>query len=257
MQPIRPLDEGDIPQVADLYQRVIGTHAGPSSPELQSHMQDVFLRNPWIDKRLPSLVYQQQGEKITGFLGVIPRRMVLKGRTVRVAVSTSFVVDPSSRHTLAGIQLLKTFFQGPQDLSLTDGANDPSRKVWEALGGRAVPLYSIYWTRPLRFMQYTTQVVKKKRERLAPLLSVLRPISMAVDAVAARMHPNNYTRPPAQILREACEAKVLLECIQRFCEGESLLPAYDVDSLRWLLDMAAHPIGKSWAGICITPSPAE
>src|SRR5262249_60171977 len=88
--------------------------------------------------------------------------MLLHGRPIRAATSMHFMVEPGSRSTLAGVQLLKTFFSGPQDLSLTDTAGAVGRKIWEGIGGDTALAYSINWTRLLRPTRYVVRLLARK-----------------------------------------------------------------------------------------------
>ena len=127
---IRPFTPDDIPQVVALHRRVFSGNS-ISPEELQLYFRYFFFENPWYDEDLPSLVYLEDTGKISGFYGVIPRRMRMRGSLIRAAVSSQFMVDPSVRNRLAAVELQSAFFAGPQDLSLTDGANDASRKIWK------------------------------------------------------------------------------------------------------------------------------
>src|SRR5437016_843741 len=152
MKEIRPAVREDLAQIVDLYVRVFGsTHPIPPQ-ELTAYFGKIFFDNPWLEENLPSLVYEE-GKKFIGFLGIIPRRMLLRERPILLAVSNHFMVDRSSRSTLAGFELMRTFFAGPQDLSLAEGGGN-SRKIWEGLGGVTSLLYSVNWTRPLRPARY-------------------------------------------------------------------------------------------------------
>src|SRR5215813_1200207 len=152
MNPVRPFTKNDIPQVVKLFQKVFfnNDQTAPSSSKLDDYFEEMFFHNPWTEEEIPSLVYETGDGAIIGFIGVIPRRMLLHGRPIRTATSMHFMVEPGSRSTLAGVQLLKTFFSGPQDLSLTDSAGAVGRKIWEGLGGATALAYSINWTRYLR-----------------------------------------------------------------------------------------------------------
>ena len=66
---------------------------------------------------------------------MMPRPMWMKGRLIRAAVSSQFIVEPESRFNLAGVQLLKAFLSGPQDLSLADEANESLACHLGAAGG--------------------------------------------------------------------------------------------------------------------------
>src|SRR5213593_3948352 len=133
MGTIRKFVPEDVPAMVDLFERVMRGGDRSETQALSAYFDLVFFRNPWNDAPLSSLVYEDRGG-VTGFLGVIPRRMSLEGRPVLVAISNHFMVDPAARQSLAGVQLMKTFLSGPQDLSLAEG-NDLSRKLWEAVGG--------------------------------------------------------------------------------------------------------------------------
>src|SRR5262245_36647066 len=157
---IRPFLQTDVREVASLHSRVF---ASPPRDEnrLEGLFREIFFRNPWRDDT-DSLVYQD-GANIIGFLGVVPRRMFLNDRSIWASVSTQFMVEPGNRGTLAAVELLKAFLSGPQDLSITDGANSGSRRLWEALGGATAHLYGIHWTRPLRPLTYAAHLFGEKR----------------------------------------------------------------------------------------------
>src|SRR5215813_2491706 len=172
MNSVRPFTKNDIPQVVSLFQKVFfkNGQTAPSPSKLDAYFEEMFFHTPWTERvtekgtekgaekgtegrdeeEISSLVYETGDGAIIGFIGIIPRRMLLHGRPIRAATSMHFMVEPGSRSTLAGVQLLKTFFSGPQDLSLTDSAGAVGRKIWEGLGGATALAYSINWTRYLR-----------------------------------------------------------------------------------------------------------
>jgi len=236
--PIRAFVDDDIPQVAGLYMRVFRKSDQPASPAMQALFHKIFFNNPWHDETMPSLVYQTPDGKIAGFLGVMPRMMLRHGRPVRVAVSNSFMVAPDSRQSFAAMQLLKSFFAGPQDLSLAEGG-EASRRIWEALGGAKSYLYSMQWTRHLRPSQYVTALLLKDKLPAALALAS-RPICYAVDAMAARIPPNQFQQSSAALATEDLEAETLLTCISAFTRQHALRPLYDQRSLSWLLEIFAE-----------------
>jgi hypothetical protein len=243
MSQIRPFVEDDIPQVADLHQRVFSTPETSVkqtlSPELLQSYTDyferIFFKNPWCDEALPSFVHEEVNGKVTGFLGVMPRRMSLNGQTISVALSSQFIVDPRSRATGAGVRLLKTFLSGPQELSLTDEANDVSLKLWEALGGSTALLYSMYWTRVLRPSRYLTSLAQKLG-LWKPLASAAGPVCNTIDGVLARKMPGRFSLPEPKVSAKELDTEELLFHLSEFSGGRSLWPEYDNRSLNWLLD---------------------
>jgi hypothetical protein len=236
---VRAFVPDDIPRVAGLYRAIFPGNEEVPPQRLEAYLAEVFFHNPWQDPALPSLVYEPMRGGIVGFLGVIPRPMVWNGRPLRAAVSSSFMVDPRARWTMAGVELLKAFLAGPQDLSLTDAANDASRGVWERLGGTTALLYSLRWTRILRPYRYTMHLVRGKRPILRRLAVPLDPLGCAVDAVGAWVRPNRFPQLARQLLAEELEGATLIEGLAKLSGGEPVQPIYTLQSLAWLLRMAA------------------
>lgn len=234
---IRPFVPEDIPQIVDLHRRVFPENSFPFS-DLQVYFQALFFKNPWYDDDLPSLVYREEGEKILGFYGVLPRRMRMRGRLIRVAVSTQFMVDPTVRNRLAAVELQSAFFAGPQDLSFTDGANDASRRIWERLGGLTAFPYGVHWTRLLRPARYLLERLKNRGLSTSARLCI-QPLFALTDFFAARKSKSPFlqsTQPP----EEEFSCETLLEHLPRFAATKSLCPDYDQSSLRWLLEQAGQ-----------------
>src|SRR5262249_27681508 len=152
----------------------------------------------------------------------IPRRFAFRGRDIRAAVSTAFMADREGGGRLAGIELLKQFLSGPQDLSLSDAANDVSRALWEALGGTTALLYSVYWIRVLRPTRYALDLLARRRRWLTRLNAVMAPWCGFVDAVAARLPPNRFRLRRRELPGDGLDADRLVDCIGRFSTRKSL-----------------------------------
>jgi len=243
IKPVKPFTEEDIPQVADMFQRLLLSE-GPSlrslpTTKLPEYFEQTFFHHPWYDEASPSLVYQESNGKIIGFLGVVTRPMLLRGRPIRMAISFHLMVEPQSRSSMAGVQLLKALFSGPQDLSLTDGAGQVGRKVWEGVGGATALLYSQCWTRILRPTQYIVNLLARGKT-LSPIARVLSPLCHPADAAAAWMLPRYFSNAPAHYSEEELDVETLLECLPQFSKGAALQPVYDDHSLRWLLAQAGR-----------------
>lgn len=239
MASLRAFAEHDIAQVAELYRRTFagGTIGDPEG--LRRYFTDVFFRNPSYDTSLPSLVYEEDDRKISGFLGVIPRRMVMAGRPIQLAVSTQFMVDPASLSSLAGLELVKAFLAGRQDVSLADGANGMSRKIWEALGGSSVPIYAFRWTRTLRRCEHALESVEPNGPWARFALSAVRPFCRLLDAVMCRVHESRSSGD-RRLHEEPLQVETILGNLPRVCRRESFKPDYDRRSLEWLLDLASR-----------------
>src|SRR5262245_2533204 len=250
MSPVRPFTRSDIPQVVKLYQNVFfdNGRTRPSSSELDAYFEEMFFHNPWAEEMAEeestSLVYETGEGAIIGFIGVIPRRMLLRGRPIRAATSMHFMVDPAGRSTLAGVQLLRTFFSGPQDLSLTDSAGAMGRRIWDGLGGATALAYSTNWLRLLRPSRYVLRLLARKNMLLRLFAGLLRPLCPIGDAIASRAMPHRFGKPGASLQETALDEETLLAGITQIPSGYSLRPDYDPASLFWLLaraDQLAHP----------------
>jgi hypothetical protein len=230
---LRHFVEDDIPAVAAMYARSFSCDASPS--DIRRYFLEVFFRNPWREESLPSLVYEEDAH-IAGFLGVVPRCMIANGEPIRVAVSLHFIVEPTSRCRLMGVQLLRQLFRGPQDLTLTDGANDGGRRLWEAMGGSASPLYSLYWTRLLRPARYVMSQIDKGIPG-AELLGSL------ADAAARRILGSRFAIA-SQGPDEELSCEVFLDHVQALAEKLYLKPSYDAPQLQWILNRAGRRKGN-------------
>jgi hypothetical protein len=239
MTSVREFRVGDIAQVVALHARVFGASPSRSPQRLAAYFEEILFRNPWHDAALPSLVATKNGD-ITGFLGVVPRPMVLHGHSIRVAVCTQFMVDPQHRVDLGAVQMLKAFFSGPQDLSLADGANNAARRMWLALGGTAPLLYSLHWVRPLRPARYALSRLERRATRFRPLMLMGRPLAALADAAVARAPMNRFHEEDTDVTEEPLQPATMLAHLAEVMNGTVLRPAYDAQALGWLLDQAAR-----------------
>src|SRR5262245_6888727 len=225
MNPVRPFTKNDIPQVVELFQKVFYDNGQetPSSSKLDAYFEEMFFHNPLTEEEngedISSLVYETSDGAIAGFIGIIPRRMLLSGRPIRVATSMHFMVEPGSRSTLAGIQLLKAFFSGPQDLSLTDSAGAVGGKIWEALGGATAMSYSRNWLRLLRSSRYMLTILARKHALLKLLAMTLRPLCPILDAMASRALSHRFGKPDASLHATDLDQETLLAGIDQFTSG--------------------------------------
>jgi len=239
---VRPMTERDVTQVVELYERVFvrPTAGGPQS--VGEYLREILFRNPWRDDALPSLVYEDGAGRIAGCLGVMPRPMLLEGRPIRAAISHTFMVEPGSRSSLAALALARAFLSGGQDLSIAEGGS-PSRRILERLGGSTSLLLSLRWTRPLRPGRYLLSLLKR-RGLAAPVGWALAPLGSAADALAPVLlgEPARLARP--RWAGEDLTTGDLLECMSQVSADRSLRPAYDCNSLGWLLDLLAKKKGR-------------
>lgn len=235
---VRPLEEEDVAQIADLHLRVIRGVGGPSPASFREYLSEIFLKHPWYDEAFPSLVYQETGGKIVGCMGVMPRPMSFDGQKVIAASSHSFMVEPESRATLAGVKLVKRFLSGPQDLSMTQG-NTMTQKICEKFGGSTFFLYSLCWTRPLWPSRYALSFLGR-RGLPDSWAWALRPFCRLADAVTPLVQQDPFRLRVPNLKSEELDAGTLCSCFGEVTKDRQLRPEYDGGSSQWLLKMLAE-----------------
>jgi hypothetical protein len=224
--------------VAEVVELLLGRRQGADAAErwrLAGYLEEVYFDNPWHDPELPSLVCEDANGRIDGFLGVIPRPMTARtGEPVRAAATSNFKVRGNP---LAAVRLLRTFFAGPQDLSVANGANPSSKKIWEACGGISVPLCSLDWFRPIRPARAALELAAQQRTR--PLPSGMRQLADLADLVGGRPLARRHMpdgKAPGHSLRELDEA-MAVEALAKAPQFD-VCPVYEPPAFRWLLEMS-------------------
>jgi hypothetical protein len=238
MATLRILAENDIAAVAALFGRVFPEHRWASQAACESYFREMLFDNPWHDLGLPSWIAEENG-RLVGFQAVVPRPMQFRGRPIRVAVSCQFMVDPDERHGLVALQLAKACISGPQDLTLADGANDTSRRMWIGLGGAAPLLYNLHWVRPLRPAGYMLSLLEERAALASPLALAARPLGFLADAFSVRLRPNRFLRDEAEAAEGELDPATMLAHLPDTMDGSALQPVYDVHALAWLLKHVA------------------
>jgi ribosomal protein S18 acetylase RimI-like enzyme len=235
--PVRPLEREDIPQIAELYWTISRARKGPAPPAVRTFLEELYFTNPWMDSALPSLVYDEK-KKIAGFLGVVPRRMLLNGQPVRIAYGGNFAVHPEFRNTLAGLHLLRTYMAGKQDLSQTDSANDTSRALLERLGFTTILPFCMHWVRLLRPTHCVTHAMSRLSENpfFAGLQMAARPFSAVMDWAVSGVSSSPFHFVESPLKASELDIDTLLGCVEEFRGSYSLWPEYDPQSLNWLLN---------------------
>jgi hypothetical protein len=231
----------DLPQLVELYSNVFQPAA--SRNRLRSALYEIFFGHPWVDDRLPSLVYQAAThQKISGCVGVMPRPMSLNGRPIRAAISHTVMVDPSSRPMLAAMELIRAFLSGGQDVSLAQGT-DISRRIFEAVGGSTSLLPSLGWTRILHPSRYLLSFLER-RGLPAAISAALRPCCQVTDWVTGRFARNPFCVAVPPVSAEELTAETLARCHVEWSHEYRLWPTYDRASLKWLIELLARYNGN-------------
>jgi hypothetical protein len=231
---IRPLAAGDLAAVAALFRKTFKPKRG--TVPLESYLQEIFLEHPWREPGLSSLVFVRPDGGIGGFIGVLPVRLSFNGVVVRGASAGSLMVERPEENPLAGARLLRSFLNGPQEISLSDSANELSQRMWEKVGGKTAGGYSMEW---LRVFDPAAFAVAVGREEFSAL-GLARPFAAAIDAIANRVGRSALRLDDGETRgRDASEAEII-DLLPRFAEAYPLRPAWDRESLAWFLAHAAE-----------------
>ena len=235
MATIRVFEAKDATEVAGLFKAVFPQNCWESTAELAAYIRQMFCDHPWRDDDIPSWVACEEGKPV-GFLAVMPRPMMHGKQPIRAAVGCQFLVHPARRQSLVAVQLLRSFFQGPQDISLADGANILSARMWEPMGGAVSPVHSLSWIRVLRPAEGALWLARSRSPWLRSMGRIGNSLAALVDTCAMRAAPFQY-KP--QLVEQDLDARSLHAALSEHTAHFALRPQYDLPSLEWLLDQAA------------------
>ena len=236
---IRAVESRDFAEVAALFQRTFRDPSTPPPPSLVRYMQDIFLGHPWLDEGSRSKVYLNADGAVTGFIGIVPVRMMLGDRPVTAAYAGSYMVDRPHDNPLAGARLLRAFLSGPQDLFVSETANATALGMWQKLGHRMEPAYSLNWIRIFKPANTGIDVLARKfgAARLA------RPVAGAFDwlmdrAMKGPLRP--HEPDPRRFRAEDADIDMLTEALGQLSRSFTLRPDWSSATLDWLLKHASQ-----------------
>lgn len=243
MSNIRPFSADDIPEVADLYEKVVRQSGQSASTGLQDYFKEIFLDHPWYDPEMPSLVYQSAEKKILAFIGSHVRRLTLNGRKIKAACSGQLISDPDSRSQAVGAFLLKAFLDGSHEFSWTDGATDTVYPIYRRFGGELSMLNCIRWRRILKPAQFFSSKLAE-RPVAKPLVVASRPFSGITNALADKLSGGAFKPPRMEIPEEPLTADLVVENLPKLCPPNILHMDYDRPFLNWLFKEIARVVSR-------------
>ncbi|MBI2817681.1 MAG: hypothetical protein HYX72_12150 [Acidobacteria bacterium] len=253
---VRPFRETDIPQVADLHRSVFNLATAPG-PRLhrayRNYFQGIFLNHPCSTPGICSLVYDESGT-VTGFLGVTAQPIFIRDQPAIAAIGSQFIVDPTRRSSMAGLQLLKSFLSGPQSISIADEGSDLSRKLWTRLGGGPGYLQSISWARILRPARFLISRVSR-RLPLLKAAAAATPLLHVADAVLSAIPAMRFSTVSVAGTVEHASPQILAKCLADLSSSSSVRPAYDSSHyLAWVLSVLERHTHRGRLRTCIVRS---
>ncbi len=245
MTTIRPLERSDLSQVANLLVHTFQGRQGDASPEMADYLGQLLLDLPDKDPDIHSLVHEQEKGHITGFMGVFTQRMSLGGRTLRAAIGNSLAVERGAVDPMAGARLCRSFFQGPQDITISDRSNATSVGLWRGMGGDVLPLYSLDWMRILRPMEAATFKLRRRLRLVGPTVPFLRRLDRVATHMARRRGQDILEVPappqrPKGLVRRDAHAETLAPAVQALAKESPLHPVWSDAGIAAVLAHAAQ-----------------
>jgi hypothetical protein len=214
--------------VADLLRRGVSPELDRDPARFQQFVEDSYLRAPNRTDEVSSLVAVDDNGAVAGFCGVTAYPMTWRGESIVLAASGPLIADPAHRDKAPGFFLTRAMLGGPQDLSITDGANDDATMLWQRMKAEVVALPSTRWLRPLRPSGLGLSLAA---ERFPALGKLVGRTAMLDRAAMRRFRPEPVTTTDRQL-----DPETLVELTADIGSAFSLAPAYDPATVRWQFD---------------------
>ena len=233
MTRIRPLERSDLGAVASLYERMLRSGSDTAPPGLAESFARQQLDQPWYDDGVRSLVCEHDDGRLAGFLAVYARRILIDGRRALAACSGPLLADPAVNVVAPGLLLTRAYLAGPQELSVTDGANEVMSRMWVRVGGVVAQLPSLGWTRvlePFSFVAATAADRDRDRQTVRGART-----ARGLDRIALLAGRRWLAVPPASASSEPLTPRSMLDALGKATAGFRVRPDYDEGYLRWLL----------------------
>jgi hypothetical protein len=231
MSEIRPMRREEIPQISALYRFV--------------DRSDWLYGHPWVDPEIPTLVYEDDSGEILGFIASHVRRLRFDGRTIRMGAAGPLIAHPKVRNRGVGALLWRRYLAGPQELTVTDGASDEMREIFELIGGQMLHPSCFGWARVFRPFGFVGD--RALHARIWPREHLKEPARRVWSPLdTATMRAVRYFRAPdsPQTTSEPLTPAMLVEQMPTVTRSLRLFPDYDVPFVEWLFAEQHH--NQTW-----------
>jgi len=235
MSEIRAMRRDEIEEVAKLYRFVDQSDWRIPAPELPEWFERTLFDHPWADPEIPSLVYVADDGEILGFIGSHVRRMRFDGEPVRLAAGGPLIAHPKVRNRGVGATLWRRYMAGPQELTITDGASEQMRQIFELIGGQMMHPSSMIWLRVFRPWSYAGNRVLGanvwRRHKVKPWARKALPL---LDGPTTRAVPQFHAPQALGTQDELLTPALVLEHLPQITRSLRLVPDYDEPFLEWV-----------------------
>ncbi len=239
MSEVRSITPRDIPAVANMFWSMFKTTKASVPQSLVEYLSKLYLDPSRGDSDIISQVHIRSDGVLNGFIGSIPLRMSFDGSLVRAAICGPLMVEDHADDPLAGARLLRAFLAGPQDVSLSETANETSRIMWSKLRGTVLPAYSLEWVRVFRPTAFAIELAAGRFQGMRRLAPLARPLDALGFKLANGSHPESA---PVSELNGFVDSDIdydsLVGIIPSLLERFGLRPVWDASDLRHILNEA-------------------
>ncbi|HEX7292176.1 MAG TPA: hypothetical protein VF250_13715 [Conexibacter sp.] len=224
---VRPLVRADLPAVAALYAGFMGWDPGAAEPGLVAYYARTMLDYPSVDPQIPTLVYDDPDDGVVGVLGSNVRRFAFGEREIRVACDGPLIVHPAHRPRGIGALLLRSYLEGPQDLTADDRAIDQVHAMGVRLGGETHGVAAIGWSLVLAPAGFVASALARRASGRE------RPPAGVVARLGSLTRRRRRTQPASGRV-EPLENAALIDLVEGLRRPFALRPRYDEAHLTWL-----------------------
>ncbi|MEM7326806.1 MAG: hypothetical protein AAF531_27225 [Actinomycetota bacterium] len=217
--------EQHLEPVADLLRRHVSPELDRDPARFRQFVDANYLRGPNRTDEVRSLVAVDEAGAVTGFCGVTAYPMHWRGRPILLAASGPLIADPVHRDKAPGLFLTRAVLGGPQDVAITDGANDEATMLWQRMKAEIVALPSARWLRPLRPSGLGLSLAA---ERFPAVGRLIGRTALLDRAVMRRFKPE-----PVPTTDRELDPDLLVELNASIGSAFKLRPEYNPATLAW------------------------
>jgi hypothetical protein len=225
----------EVDEVAQLYRFIDKSDWRIPPEEVPKWFERTLFDHPWADPEIPSLVYLDDSGEIVGFIGSHVRRMRFDGQPVRLAAGGPLIAHTKVRNRGVGAMLWRRYMAGPQELTITDGASEQMRQIFELIGGQMMHPSSMIWVRVFRPWSYAGNRVLSanvyRRHKVKPWARKALPL---LDAPTTRLISRFHAPTAGETTDELLTPALVLENLPLLTRSLRLVPDYDEQFLRWV-----------------------